>query len=372
MVLGDRLDGRAEGGAHRDDEPVALVREEPQQLFAIAAAVVGLELLHRDVQLVLGPGEGQQRRVVEALVAQAPDVVDDPDLLGPGPGGPRRAVVATTAGAREERHREERDQRSRATAQHRANRTRAPRRARPGLAKVPTDHQRPLEARVKKRNLRLLSGLLALGLLAAACGDDDSTDADDTTTTAPDDTGPASEVGRARSPSTTSARRPRTPASRLPTDFTVRLVTDIGKVDDRTFNQYAYEGMQAAEECFGFETSFIETVSARPTTRRTSPPSLEGGPDVVDHRRLPARRPPPLAAANANPDTELHRHRPVPRPSTPTTTSACSSTRTRAATWPACWPPRSARAASSASSAAARTSRRWSSWSTATRPAPSR
>ncbi len=48
------------------------------------------------------------------------------------------------------------------------------------------------------------------------------------------------------------------------------------------------------------------------------------------------------------------------------------STRTRAATSPACSPRRSARAESSASSPAVRTFRRWSSSSTATPPAPSR
>ena len=47
-----------------------------------------------------------------------------------------------------------------------------------------------------------------------------------------------------------------------PEGFTVNLVTDIGKVDDGTFNQFAYEGLQGAIECFGIEnSSFIETVS---------------------------------------------------------------------------------------------------------------
>ncbi|MBA2530076.1 MAG: BMP family ABC transporter substrate-binding protein [Euzebyales bacterium] len=44
-------------------------------------------------------------------------------------------------------------------------------------------------------------------------------------------------------------------------DFKVGLVTDIGSIDDGTFNQYAFEGMKAAEECFGIETNFIETAN---------------------------------------------------------------------------------------------------------------
>jgi basic membrane lipoprotein Med (substrate-binding protein (PBP1-ABC) superfamily) len=43
----------------------------------------------------------------------------------------------------------------------------------------------------------------------------------------------------------------------------VGLVTDVGKVDDGTFNQYAYEGMMRAVEALGLESSFIET--AQPT-----------------------------------------------------------------------------------------------------------
>ena len=39
----------------------------------------------------------------------------------------------------------------------------------------------------------------------------------------------------------------------------VGLVTDVGKVDDKTFNQFAYEGMMRAAEEFGFEANYIET-----------------------------------------------------------------------------------------------------------------
>jgi simple sugar transport system permease protein len=42
----------------------------------------------------------------------------------------------------------------------------------------------------------------------------------------------------------------------------IGLVTDVGKVDDGTFNQYAYEGMQRAAREFDLETTYIET--ARP------------------------------------------------------------------------------------------------------------
>jgi basic membrane lipoprotein Med (substrate-binding protein (PBP1-ABC) superfamily) len=41
----------------------------------------------------------------------------------------------------------------------------------------------------------------------------------------------------------------------------VCLVTDVGKVNDGTFNQYAYEGMLAAAEEFDLDNSYIETTS---------------------------------------------------------------------------------------------------------------
>ena len=41
----------------------------------------------------------------------------------------------------------------------------------------------------------------------------------------------------------------------------VCLVTDMGRVDDGTFNQSGYEGMLAAAQDFGLETDFIETSS---------------------------------------------------------------------------------------------------------------
>ena len=39
----------------------------------------------------------------------------------------------------------------------------------------------------------------------------------------------------------------------------VGLVTDIGKVDDRTFNEFAYNGMLRAVKEFGLKSAFIET-----------------------------------------------------------------------------------------------------------------
>jgi len=41
--------------------------------------------------------------------------------------------------------------------------------------------------------------------------------------------------------------------------FQAGLVTDVGKVNDGTFNQYAFEGMTRAVDEFGLDSAFIET-----------------------------------------------------------------------------------------------------------------
>ncbi|MEQ1788751.1 MAG: BMP family ABC transporter substrate-binding protein [Acidimicrobiales bacterium] len=132
-----------------------------------------------------------------------------------------------------------------------------------------------------KRPLRLLSGLVALGLLTAACGNDDAS-TDDTTTTAPGDTTTTEGGGGAASQVSLDdlCQEAKDAGVEAPDGFTVRLVTDIGKVDDQTFNQYAYEGMKAAEECFGFETSFIETASEADYEENINT-ALEGDPGIL-------------------------------------------------------------------------------------------
>jgi len=157
-----------------------------------------------------------------------------------------------------------------------------------------------------KRPVRLLAGLLALGLLTAACGNDDD-ETGDTTTTAPSDETTTTSGDGGSSQSQVSlddlCEEAKAEGVEAPEGFTVRLVTDIGKVDDQTFNQYAYEGMKAAEECFGFETSFIETVSEADYEKNIST-ALDGDPGIlitVGFLLADATG----AAAAANPDTNF-------------------------------------------------------------------
>jgi basic membrane protein A and related proteins len=67
---------------------------------------------------------------------------------------------------------------------------------------------------------------------------------------------------------------------RAPQGFSVRLVTDVGQIDDGTFNQFAFEGMKAAERCFGIKTGAIETTSQADYARNLGE-TLRERPEVV-------------------------------------------------------------------------------------------
>jgi basic membrane protein A len=126
------------------------------------------------------------------------------------------------------------------------------------------------------RSKRMLAvGLVAvLGLAAAACGgDDDDDDAGPATTagseataagTEPAGTEPAGTEPAGTEPAGTDPAGT-TPAAGSATPIetpNIGLVTDTGKVDDKSFNQSAWEGAQAAAEATGGTAEFIETVNS--------------------------------------------------------------------------------------------------------------
>jgi basic membrane lipoprotein Med (substrate-binding protein (PBP1-ABC) superfamily) len=86
----------------------------------------------------------------------------------------------------------------------------------------------------------------------------------------------------------------------VPADFTVCLVTDVGRVNDGTFNQFAYEGMTGAADDIGFETDFIETQAQTDYDTNINTCVGEGFDVIVTVGFLIADA--TLAAAEANPD----------------------------------------------------------------------
>lgn len=136
---------------------------------------------------------------------------------------------------------------------------------------------------LQRRWLRLLAVIIGLTLVAAACGSDDNS----TTTSSTDTTDTTGDTGSEPDPAAADAvtlddlcTEAKDAGVTAPDGFVVRLVTDIGKVDDRTFNQSAFEAMEAAKDCFGFETSFIETASQADYAANIAT-VVDGGPDLV-------------------------------------------------------------------------------------------
>jgi basic membrane lipoprotein Med (substrate-binding protein (PBP1-ABC) superfamily) len=81
----------------------------------------------------------------------------------------------------------------------------------------------------------------------------------------------------------------------------VCLVTDVGRVNDGTFNQYAYEGMIAAADDLELETTYIETTAQTDYANNIDTCVQEGYDVIVTVGFLIADA--TVAAAEANPET---------------------------------------------------------------------
>jgi basic membrane protein A len=89
--------------------------------------------------------------------------------------------------------------------------------------------------------------LVAVGLLATACGDDDGGGDSTATTAAGTETTAAGGGGDCSAADV----------------LCVGLVTDVGKIDDKSFNQSAWEGVQNAGTEFGAQVKYIETQDSK-------------------------------------------------------------------------------------------------------------
>jgi basic membrane protein A len=112
-----------------------------------------------------------------------------------------------------------------------------------------------------KRVMLLLTGLLLLALLAVACGGGAAeTPAEE----------PAEEAVATEAPAEEEAAPTEAPAEEEATGdcadegvLCIGLVTDVGRIDDKSFNQSAWEGAQQAAEALGAaEVNYVETTNA--------------------------------------------------------------------------------------------------------------
>ncbi len=115
-------------------------------------------------------------------------------------------------------------------------------------------------------NHRILGLLAAFGLILGACGGESTSEADSQTDTssAPNEVAMTDLVDAAREVTVNNELLDDICLriygdAELNTELTVGLVADVGSIDDGTFNQAAFEGMEAAGRCFGVATTFLES-----------------------------------------------------------------------------------------------------------------
>lgn len=100
----------------------------------------------------------------------------------------------------------------------------------------------------------LLSAVMVLSL--AACGNKGSNEPDKTASEKPASEAPAKTDPASTEPASTEPETPSTGEG-----LKVALVTDVGGVNDGSFNQSAWEGLQRAEKELGVEVNYLESAT---------------------------------------------------------------------------------------------------------------
>jgi basic membrane protein A len=116
---------------------------------------------------------------------------------------------------------------------------------------------------MQKSKFWLLSLLLILAMALVACGgggDEPAADETDATDTTAEDTTTTEEDMATEDMATEDMAEADCTSEEL---FCVGLVTDVGEIDDKSFNQSAWEGVLRAESELGAQVDFIETSDAK-------------------------------------------------------------------------------------------------------------
>ena len=141
---------------------------------------------------------------------------------------------------------------------------------------------------MRKHPSSLMAVLAILMLIMAACS-------------APAGSEPASEPAASEPAESEPASEP---ASEAPSaDFKACMVSDVGGVDDNSFNENAWAGMERAQEELGVEVTFLESRSAEDYARNIDQHIADGCDMIVTVGFLLGDA--TAAAAEANPDTRF-------------------------------------------------------------------
>mgnify|MGYP002623221679 CR=1 FL=1 len=120
---------------------------------------------------------------------------------------------------------------------------------------------------MQKSKFWLLSLLLILAMALVACGgggDEPAADETDTTDTTAEETEEMAEEEMEEEMAEEEMEEESAEGDCASEEvFCVGLVTDVGEVDDKSFNQSAWEGVLRAEEELGAQVDFIETSDAK-------------------------------------------------------------------------------------------------------------
>ena len=116
---------------------------------------------------------------------------------------------------------------------------------------------------MQKSKFWLLSLLLILAMALVACGgggDEPAADETDATDTTAEDTTTTEEDMAEEDMAEEDMAEADCTSEEL---FCVGVVTDVGEIDDKSFNQSAWEGVQQAEAELGAQVDYIETSDAK-------------------------------------------------------------------------------------------------------------
>jgi basic membrane protein A len=136
--------------------------------------------------------------------------------------------------------------------------------------------------------------LVTLALVLAACGTGDESPSASESSAPAETESPSASESASEEPSESAA-----PSA----DYKACMVSDVGGIDDNSFNENAWAGMERAEEELGVEVTFLESRSAEDYARNIDQHIADGCDMIVTVGFLLGDA--TKAAAEANPDTRF-------------------------------------------------------------------